>query len=228
PGVRTTAPSDFNIQAEVGASFPNPNTKNVIYIDDMDGVRDGIALTMSAERWLHGSVPSRKRFGTDWSILRDTLAQQRNAEINWFTPISAVKEGDLKPNLTPAEGSQTTHTSLAISLPRRPRNASPDDTLWAGLTYPLDAQGLGLARPQFIELWVNDLRDSLERAQSPNRFMKLHVDLGLVSEDQMRSPDVPPNGKIDTEDRSDSLVAPDHQLDVSGSRNEDTGYDQRT
>ena len=227
PGVRTTAPSDFNIQAEVGASFPNPNTKNVIYIDDMDGVRDGVALTMSAERWLHSSVPSRKRFGTDWSILRDTLNQQRNAEIAWFTPLAAVKEGDLKPNLTDAEGAKTTHTALAISLPRRPRNSTPADTLWAGLTYPLDAQGLDLSRAQFIELWVNDMRDSLGRASSPNRFMKLHIDLGVVSEDQMRSPDVPPNGKIDTEDRSDSLVAPDHQLDVGGSRNEDVGLDQR-
>src|SRR5205823_9051307 len=115
----------FNIQAEAGASFPNPNTKNVIYIDDMDGVRDGVALTMSAERWLHCSAPSRKENGFDVPILRDTLNQQRNAEIDWFTPIAAVKEGDLKPNLTDAEGAKTTHTALAISLPRRPRNSAP-------------------------------------------------------------------------------------------------------
>ena len=29
PGVRTTAPSDLRVQAEVGASFPNPNTKAI-------------------------------------------------------------------------------------------------------------------------------------------------------------------------------------------------------
>ncbi|TMQ58490.1 MAG: cell surface protein SprA, partial [Candidatus Eisenbacteria bacterium] len=238
PGIRTTAPSDFNVQAEVGASFPNPNTKNVIYIDDMDGVRDEVALSMSAERWLRTSPPRRKdgvgnSATNERSILADTVragqAGQRNAEIDWFTPISAVKEGDLKPNLTNAEGAQTTHTALALSLPRRPRNADPADTLWAGLTYPLDRQGLDLSRSQFIEVWVNDFRDSTERANSANRFMKLHIDLGWVSEDQMRSPDVPPNGKLDTEDRTpEGGTGPDGQLDVTGARTEDTGYDQLT
>jgi hypothetical protein len=210
PGVRTTAPSDFSLQAEAGASFPNPNTKNVIYIDDMDGVRDGVGLTMSAERWQWTSAPRREDgIGGERSILEDAIQAnrpgqllQRNAEIHWYTPISAVKEGDLKPNLTDAEGAQTSHPSLAISLPRRPAGASATDTLWAGLTYPLDPVGLDLSRAQFIEVWVNDFRDSTTRAQSPNRFMKLHIDLGTVSEDQMRSPDVPPNGLLDTETSS--------------------------
>src|SRR5262249_50410937 len=207
PGIRTTAPSDFDVQAEVGASFPNPNTKNVIYIDDMDGVRDGVALAMSAERWMRTSPPHRRDgSGVERSILADTaLSANRsqrmtNAEIDWFTPLAAVKEHDLKPNLNDANNGSTTHSVLALSLPRRPKSASDGDSLWAGLTYPLDAQGLDLSRSQFIEVWVNDFRDSTERANSPNRFMKLHVDLGWVSEDQMRSPDAPPNGRLDTED----------------------------
>jgi hypothetical protein len=224
PGVRTTAPSEFNLQAEVGASFPNPNTKNVIYIDDMDGVRDGVGLSMSAERWMWSSAPPRKVGAFEKSVL--TLPGQRNAEVQWFTPISAVKESDLKPNLTDAEGAQTTHSALAISLPRLPQGATPSDTLWAGLTYPLDPVGLDLSRAQFIEVWVNDFRDSTGRATSANRGMKLHIDLGAVSEDQMRSPDAPPDTLLNTEDRSDDGAAPDRQLDVSG-RNEDTGYDQR-
>jgi hypothetical protein len=223
PGVRTTSPSDFNVQAEVGASFPNPNTKNVIYIDDMDGVRDGIGLSMSAERWMWSSVPQRKVGVAEQSFL--TLPGQHNAEIHWFTPISAVKEGDLKPNLTDAEGALTTHSALAISLPRRPRDAAPSDALWAGLTYPLDPVGLDLSRAQFIEVWVNDLRDTTERQNGANKDMKLHIDLGTVSEDQMRSPDVPPDGNLNTEDRSEDGAAPDRQLNVTG-RSEDTGYDQ--
>jgi hypothetical protein len=229
PGVRTTAPSDLQVQGELGASFPNPNTKNVVYIDDMDGIRDGVALSMSAERWLHTSVPSRKKNGLIVPILQDTLLGQRNTEIDWFTPISAFKESDLKPNLQDAEGAQTTHSSLALSLPRRPKNAAPDDTLWTGLTYVVDPHGLDLSRAQFIEVWVNDFHDSTARALSPNRFMKMHIDLGAVSEDQMRSPDVPPDGRIDTEDRPAVLGgAPDGQLDVTGPHPEDTGYDQKT
>ena len=223
PGVRTTAPSEFNVQAEVGASFPNPNTKNVIYIDDMDGVRDGVGLSMSAERWMWSSVPQRKVGVLEQSLLK--VPGLHNVEVRWFTPISAVKESDLKPNLTDAEGAQTTHSALAISLPRRPRDANASDELWAGLTYPLDPVGLDLSRAQFIEVWVNDFRDSTGRATSANRFMKLHIDLGAVSEDQMRSPDVPPDSVINTEDRAEEGGSPDRQLDVTG-RNEDTGYDQ--
>src|SRR2546427_7102421 len=59
--------------------------------------------------------------------------------------------------------------------------------------------------------------------------MKLHIALGWVSEDQMRSPDVPPNGRLDTEDRTpEGGTGPDGQLDVTGGRTEDTGYDQLT
>jgi hypothetical protein len=232
PGVRTTAPSDLNVQAEVGASFPNPNTKNIIYIDDMEGVRDDVALSMDALRWTWGSVPSRKKsdatgLAHDVSFLDDTLANQHNAEIHWYTPQSAVKEGDLKPNLTDAEGAQTAHSSLMLSIPRRPLSAKNaggiEDTLWSSLTYPLDPVGLDLSRSQFIEVWVNDFRDrSVRDPSGANRGMKLHIDLGVVSEDQMRSPDVPPNNKLDTEDTENP---PDHRLDVTGARNEDTGLD---
>jgi hypothetical protein len=227
PGVRTTAPSEFSVQAEVGASFPNPNTKNVVYIDDMEGVRDGVGVSMSGERWTWTSVPKRKGPGGDVPVLQDTTLA--NAEIHWYTPISSVKESDLKPNLTDAEGAQNSHPSLAISIPRRPAAAAGTDSLWAGMTYPLDRYGIDLSRAQFIEVWVNDFNDpSVRSPAGANRGMKLHIDLGRVSEDQMRSPDVAPNGQIDTEDRSEEGSAPDGQLQVSGGdKNEDTGFDQR-
>ena len=47
----------------------------------------------------------------------------------------------------------------------------------------------------------------------------MHIDVGTVSEDQMRSPDVPPDGLLNTEDRNQ-----DGTLDVT-SKNEDTGVD---
>ena len=50
PGVRTTTPSEFGVQAEVGASYPNPNTRNVVYIDDMEGVRDAGIVCLQLTR----------------------------------------------------------------------------------------------------------------------------------------------------------------------------------
>ncbi len=219
PGVRTTAPSEFNVSAEVGASFPNPNTFNEVFIDDMEGVRDAASLTMTPERWYWSSMPSRKVGAGVDSIQRF----QRNAEVHWFTPLNAVKERELKPNLTDAQGAQNSRQVLAISVPRRPPApwAAPGDSLWVGLTYPLDPVGLDLSRAQFIELWVNDFRDQTKVPRLPGQSVKLHVDLGVVSEDQRRSPGIPAKRSLDTED----LLPRDNQLTVTDSNNEDTGVD---
>jgi motility/secretion related protein SprA len=218
PGVRTTAGSEFNVSAEMGASFPNPNTRNEVFIDDMEGVRDAVSLSMSAERWRWSSLPAPTPGGLDTSATRNT-------EIRWFTPVSAVKERDLKPGLSDAQGAQNSRQVLAISLPRRPDSPAATTPLWAGLSYVLDAQGVDITRSQFLELWVNDFRDFHDpAAQVPRvrgRGVRLHVDIGVVSEDQMRSPDVPPNGKLDTEDK----IPLDQQLQVTDERNEDTGMD---
>src|SRR6185436_15114268 len=59
PGVRTTTPSELNIQAEVGMSFPNPNTRNEVFVDDMEGSRDAVSLSLTPDRWRWSSVPRR-------------------------------------------------------------------------------------------------------------------------------------------------------------------------
>src|SRR5438105_8372750 len=57
PGVRTSQPSELNVQAEMGASIPNPNTRNEIFLDDMEGIRDAVTLSMSPQRWRWSSIP---------------------------------------------------------------------------------------------------------------------------------------------------------------------------
>lgn len=227
PGVRTTASSEFNVSAEIGGSMPNPNTKNEVYLDDMEGVRDAVSLAMSGERWRWSSEPLRNSGGIERPISQAPGSGTVNTETHWYTPVTAIKERDLKPTLTNAEGAQNVHSSLAISLPRRPADpATASDSLWAGLTYVLDPVGLDLTRSQFIELWVNDFRDFYNKNLSGvgavrGRNVKLHVDLGVVSEDQQRVPNIAPNDTLDTEDRNG-----DNQLSVN-TDNEDTGVDGR-
>src|SRR5262249_27434459 len=103
-----------------------------------------------------------------------------------------------------------------------------------GLTYNLDPVGIDLSRSQFIELWVDDWNDHHDPTDprreprirgdgTPGSSVKLHIDLGKVSEDQMRAPNRPANrGKPDTEDRG---LKPDGVLTVTGDNNEDTGID---
>ena len=221
PGVRTTAPSELHFQGEAGMSFPNPNTKNEVFVDDMESVRDAVTLAMDQTRWRWSSVPSlrdtitgRARPVTETGIV-DTL---KDAEIHWYNPLRSIQDRDLKPNLSSAQGGLNYPQVLAISLPRRPTAAAPSDKLWAGLTYPLDPAGLDVSRSQFIELWVNDWND---RARTRDTHVRLHIDLGTVSEDQMRAPDEPPNGLLDTEDQQPR----DNQLTVTDKKDEDTGYD---
>jgi hypothetical protein len=221
PGVRTTAASALSVQAEVGASFPNPNTRNEVFVDDMEGVRDAVSLLLTPERWALSSVPSRKVGGINTPYT--SLPAWSKAELQWYTPPSAVKEGELKPNLTDAQGRQNPRQVLALSVPRRPVTRPPSDSTWVGLTYQIDPVGFDLSRAQFIDLWVNDFRDYHSGAQRPlirGRNVQLHIDLGRVSEDQMRAPDQPPNGFLDTEDKNQ-----DNQLTVTTNFDEDSGVD---
>lgn len=235
PGVRTTTGSEFNVQAEVGASFPNPNTRNEVFLDDMEGVRDAVSLSLSALSWRHASPPKIVDPAdivlgvatTPRSILADSAQGRylRNAEIRWYQPPNVVKEYDFKPTLTEAQGKNNPRQVLALTVPKRPANALATDKLWAGLTYPLDQVGIDLSRAQFIEIWVNDFRDQHVAGQTIPRIrgdhVKLHIDLGVVSEDQMRAPNRPPDGRLQSEDQ----IPRDRQLVVAGTQDEDTGYD---
>mgnify|MGYP003694613579 CR=1 FL=1 len=225
PGVRTTAPSELNIQAEVGASSPNPNTSNQVYIDDMEGVRDAVTVSMGPERWRWTSIPLR----TASQLVSDPGASdpQKYAEIHWYAPLNVVKERDLKPTLKDGEGAQNPHQVLALSIPKRPIASPEPQKLWTGLTYPLDPVGIDLSHSQFIEIWVDDFRDyhdytkhsAVDRVRG--HHVKLHLDLGTVSEDEQRAPNILPNRRLDTEDKPPR----DNQLVVTDANNEDTGLD---
>ena len=233
PGIRTTAASEFHVQAEMGMSFPNPNTRNEVFIDDMEGVRDAVSLTMTQERWHLTSAPLLKFGGSEVAVtdaflippVSDTL---HNAELHWYSPPNYVKERDLKPNLSDAQGARNPRQVLCLSVPRRPRDAVSDSTrLWAGVDYTLDQVGLDLSRSQFIELWVNDFNDRHAndgKGRVRGRHVKLHVDLGAMSEDQMRSPDQLPNGLLDTEDKArDNVLTVDEDTGLDGLMNPDAG-----
>ncbi len=231
PGMRTTAPSDFNFQAEAGQSFPNPNTRNEVFVDDMEGARDAVSLTFDPSHWRLSSVPLRKVGTTNVELtdVVENVSHMGNAELHWFTPPAGFQERDLKPNLSDGQGAQNYHQTLALSIPKLPDPAlgsrwASGDSLWAGLTYVLDPAGLDLSRSQFIELWVNDWRDRHDGVDEVPRVrdkhVKLHIDLGTVSEDQMMAPNKAPNHVFDPEDLNHDGV-----LQVTGDTPEDLGTD---
>src|SRR5439155_2646584 len=101
PGVHTTAPSTLNLQGNVAVSVPNPNTKGVAYIEDMEGNRESNTVSLSRTGWMWSSIPVEEdSTGAQFpysSIVSD------HARLQWFNPTSArggAKERDLKPVLT--------------------------------------------------------------------------------------------------------------------------------
>ena len=210
PGVHTSAPSTLNLQGNVAVSMPNPNTKGVAYIEDMEGNRESNTVSLSRTGWLWSSIPVEED-STGAQFPYSTLVSE-HARLQWFNPTSArggAKERDLKPVLTKEEGSDNEHMVLEMRV-----DSVSTSRTWTGITQPLSRTGQDLSRTRFIEVWVND-KTSNHLATNA----RLHVDFGRVSEDAFWERNQLPNRVLDTEDRKGGV--PDTKLDYG----EDTGLD---
>jgi hypothetical protein len=203
PFYSTTEESRIAVNGEIGVSMPNPNTQNTVYIDDFEGNRDSYSAPMSRGFWKWASPPLVNAPGG----IADTVAADYT-ELIWYNPYNTVEAGDLNPKLTRNEGRENIVTALDLYIPKTP-NVRVEPSMWTGITTTVEPDGTDFSRMQYLELWVNDWRDPDVR-QSPN--LKLHVDLGTLSEDQQRAPGVPPNGLFDTEDKNK-----DNKYDPPGS-----------
>ncbi|MEP7027273.1 MAG: hypothetical protein ABI960_01635 [Candidatus Eisenbacteria bacterium] len=196
PFYSTTEESHIDINGELGYSRPNPNTKNTVYLDDFEGNRDSYSAPMSRGFWKWASPPL-VRLGA--GAVTDTV-QNDYAELIWYNPYNTVKAGDLNPRLTRNEGNQNLITALDFYVPKAPVDRRwQANGMWNGVTTTVDPDGADFSRLQYLEVWLNDWRDPDVRQ---NAKLKLHIDLGIVSEDQQRAPNAPPNGIFDTEDKN--------------------------
>jgi hypothetical protein len=224
PFYKSHEASRLTLTAEGGQSIPNPNTKNEVYLDDFEGARSSSDLSMDARSWFPCSPPM---VFTNGGAFEDSISKTRsNAELKWFNPFNVVQQKDLHPNLTRAEDSQASVTVMSWWAPQK-YDLATQDTMWFGLTQPLDAAGVDLSRSQFIDLWMNDFRDfQLVR----HKGVKLHIDIGLVSKDAQLAPDQPPNGILDTEDKPpiDKQLTPEEDTGLDGLMDPDEGavFDQ--
>lgn len=226
PGVRARAPSRFDVDAGVGISLPNPNTRDKLYIDDFDGAKDVLSLGMSRRSWHFSSIPIGVAGANSLERTR------KKGELWWYSPRTAVQERDLQPSLQEREGDDN-RTVLELNHFPAGEHESDRDESWSGVVQQLSSRGADLSRAQFLDIWVNDFvpLDSLRAGRSVRRG-RLHLDLGAVSEDVVwhrQDPDslrlpkrriVPPNARLDTEDRNR-----DDRLDQGTDLDEDVGLD---
>ncbi len=216
PGVRTSTPSQLNIQGHAAVSVPNPNTAGEAYIDDMEGNRESNTAALSRTQWFWSSIP----FDSLGQQLPSLLAD--HARIAWFNPPSSLPENhpskvierDLKPVLKNEEGGNATHHVLEMNITPPTGETNMVSSNWAGLTQSLGDGGQDFSKLRFLEIWVNDFKPDHTTTNA-----KLHIDFGRVSEDAFWDPNKPPNTLLDTEDKNQ-----DEKLDRAPV-DEDTGLD---
>lgn len=224
PFLEAREASRFELEAGLGLSLPNPNTRNQLYIDDFEGAKDVISLSLSRRSWIFPSIPVRVLQETANS---ESLATARRGELLWYAPRRALQEFDLQPTLDAREGDDN-RTMLELYL--APRGTTPEErsTSWVGFTQPLSRNGINLSTAQFLDIWIND---GVPYERKDEREGTLYLEFGQVSEDAVWHQNdlfadpstwtvVPPNGRLDTED-----VSQDDVLDLSDQVDEDTGLD---
>jgi hypothetical protein len=207
PLVETRETSSLTLSGELGVSIPNPNTRDEVYIDDMEGNKETRPLGLLRSQWRLSSLP-------DDPLL---LVQPTGQRAIWWYNLhpefhrdSVVHEGDLFPERSPEERERVI-TTLELYAAQTGG--------WQGLTQVFSWLGEDFTEMQNLEVWVNDfgLGRELDR--------EVKIDLGVVSEDTMWDPDSLPNGNLDTEDQNRNgvldLSPVDEDTGLNGTRDDD-------
>lgn len=236
PFLQARKASKVTFEGGLGVSFPNPNTRKNLYIDDFEGVADDIAVRLNRMAWKPTSAPLGVP-GAD-----EAARSARRGEVWWYTPYRAAHEGDINPTLDYQEAND--YRSV-LELQAWPYNGPleqggvetcrPEDS-WVGIVTALSENNLDLTRARFLDIWVNDFVPWEEFvADTTRRAGSLYLELGRFNEDAIWTrrpidcatraieggPATPPNRALDTEDAN-----LDGELDLSEATNEDTGLDR--
>jgi len=229
PMIQTEANSYLDIQTAAARSFPNPNTRGEVFVDDFEGAKRAYSLGVLRESWTIASPPLASPGGDDYRRNRvhdhgiDSLGQRLFKGLNdpgfsWFNPYTQFDDTDIYER-DPNRQHGTDRRTHVLVLESRPydsptRDEKSDDpkTAWAGIMRGLPAGVWNQSRAEFIELRMA----VASRGSDPGT---LHLDLGRITED------VNLNGEFDTEDHLDSVTQSRNRILEDG---EDIGLDALT
>lgn len=163
PMVSATQLSRINFRAEYARLVPTPNTSNglmrndengVAYLDDFEGVKRTFPLGAIRKTWSLASTPSG----------RDST---RRGHLIWYQ-IQTKRQ-----NISPIAQSSDNISALGVAF--QPDKTAPLQS-WNGIMRAFSAQAENeIATSQFMEIWIRNEK---------NHAAKLHINIGLISEDQ--------------------------------------------
>ncbi len=170
PLVNTQAPSSIDLDFEIAQSLPNPNTKNVAYIDDFEGAENSQSFQIGKIVWSHASTPTRN----------NATINTPKGRLTWYNPVERDRAAltQIQPNRDDITVDQNIVDILSMRFDPARGNAPPyhvtydsnrpPQQSWAGIMRNLN--GLDLSRAKFLELWIR------------GDDGRLHIDLGEISE----------------------------------------------
>jgi hypothetical protein len=179
PGLGVDGESALSLSGELAASVPNPNTRELAFLDDFDSSAQ-LPVSLLAQNWLLGSAPTLR--GGAESVLPPSLDAATARSLVWqHTWVIESSQGDsvgVHEGFFPRTdvdrqiriaGSESREPGLRLTLGSS-RGGSPPG--WRSLTTNLATNGLDLTRTEFLEFYA-----------SGGQAHTLVVDLGTVSED---------------------------------------------
>ena len=216
PLVHANTASRLELSAAAGASFPNPNTRGEVYIDDMEGAEQSVTTGVSRVNWFYSSRPVEYKdhsVGDNGPVV--PLADEDRGELLWFST-NKVEVGDVSPR----EDSQNTRNDPvpALELIYVPSDSAGIQKSWGGLVTSL--ANADVSRKTYLQVWLNDYIP-IERAAE--RRGEMLIDIGSVSEDAVWDPQTPPKAANDTLDYEDL-----NQNGGQAESAEDLGLDHET
>jgi cell surface protein SprA len=220
PFFDTKTKSEFTLRGEAAYMSPDPNTKKstipddkgagIAYIDDFEGAKRIIPLSLGYGTWHDLSAPAYQ-FNVDSSLnntIADTVKMFSKARTFWYNPpqpelIRNIYGLDQNGEPIKRVGRNEQITTLVAnynpkfrgkynySLNLRQTLLAEPKKNWGGLQRAISLTPLNLVQENvnFIEIWVKVTKGSIDTTK------KLFIDLGAISED------VIPNRKYDTEDK---------------------------
>ena len=239
PGIQTNATSSLTLRGEGAYMKPDPNTrkspisqdggKGVAYIDDFEGARKLIPMSVNFGAWRQAAIPDYDLSLDEPAKLTLSEKMEYEGKLTWYNVLpSDVSPTDLRPNksvrpeenqvtvlnlfLRPQERSMFNYSmNLESKLRAHPEKA------WAGVQTLIGSISTNLLDENinFIELWVR-----LDKVQPT---IKLNVDLGIISEVVIPTP--PLKGlRLHTEDGLDGnilngILRPGEDLGIDGLSN---------
>ncbi|MEO8199320.1 MAG: cell surface protein SprA [Gemmatimonadota bacterium] len=199
-----TAPSRFDINAELAMTRPDPNRAGAAFLEEFEADA-GIDISMRENLWEFGSRPSdaiglsteipefSAGFDSSWAV-----------QLTWQNLVPACRSGcgpielrasDIDPNIKIlGTGSQqetvmfmTLHADTAggiVDVNSRSgwtQTPVPNAPRWRSIVTPLSTTGTDLSKNEYLEFWV--FEDGRRLADSAG--VRLVFDLGTVNEDAL-------------------------------------------